>query len=197
MFRASRPSPWWFGHLPAHPEAAAAAGRFDLPEPLGACYLAGTPIAAVLEAFQDLGPALLPDVELRLRRRAEVVAPPTAPAAADLSATRARAFGITAALWAGGDRGPTQQWALALVRAGWRALHHGIQHDPAGRLRAVTLFDQAGEHAPFGDAEGWAPTVHTLHDDAALIAALGRYGIRVLRSDVQLPVVRLEDLGLE
>jgi hypothetical protein len=186
VFRASRPAPWWF---------SSADGRFDLPRPLGSCYLGRTPVAAVLEAFQHFS-GLLPDIELRLRRRAEVAAPPTAPIAANLAAPGARGLGVTAAIWADNDRALTQSWAYALHRAGWRALHHGIQHDPEGRLRAVTLFDAEGEHAPYEDDDGWAVQIRTLHDDDRLMMALHRYGVAVMRSDVYLPVVPLEDSGL-
>lgn len=152
-------------------------------------------MAAVLEAFQNFS-GLLPDIELRLRRRAEVLAPATAPVAANLAAPGARGFGVTAAIWADNNRPLTQSWAYALHRAGWRALHHGIQHDPEGRLRAVTLFDAAGEHAPYEDEDGWAVQIRTLHDDDRLVLALHRYGVTVMRSDVYLPVVPLEDSGL-
>jgi hypothetical protein len=194
VFRADRAQPWWFSSVPS-PAEATGYGRFDLPSPLGACYLARSAVAAVLEAFQNFA-GLLPDVELRARRRAEIVAPDSAPVAANLAAPRAREFALTAAIWADNDRALTQQWAYALHRAGWRALHHGVQHDPAGRLRAVTLFDEAGEHPPYGDADGWAAEVHTVHDDDDLHLALHRYGVSVMRSDVQLPVVPLEESGL-
>ena len=186
VFRSTRPSPWWF---------SSDDGRFDLPAPLGACYLGRTPVAAVLEAFQHFS-GLLPEIELRLRRRAQVTAPATSPITANLAAPSARGFGVTAAIWADNDRALTQAWAYALHRAGWRALHHGIQHDPEGRLRAVTLFDAAGQHAPYGDDQGWAAETHTLHDDDRLLIGLQRYGVTVLRSDVQLPVVSLDDSGL-
>jgi hypothetical protein len=186
VFRGSRFSPWWFSSYD---------GRFDLPAPLGACYLGRTPVAAVLEAFQHFS-GLLPDVELRVRRRAEVVAPSNAPVAANLAAPSARGHGVTAAIWADNNRPLTQAWAYALHRAGWRALHHGTQHDPEGRLRAVTLFDTSGEHPPYEDAKGWATQTRTLHDDDRLIVALQRYGVTVMRSDVHLPVVPLEESGL-
>jgi hypothetical protein len=169
-------------------------GRFDLPEPAGACYLALTPVGAVLEAFQHFS-GRLPEIELRKRRLASVLAPNAAPAAANLVAEGARGLGVTASLWAGGDRALTQRWAAALHRAGWRALHHGISHDPAGRLRAVTLFDPSGDHLPYDDPE-WQGEVATLHDDAALRRALARFGIDVARSDVTLPLVTLQDSDL-
>lgn len=194
VHRADR-GPWWFATRRAG-AADEPGGRFDLPEPLGACYWALSPLAAVLEAFQHFGAGLLPDAELRARRRAELVAPPGAPVAANVAAAAARGAGVTAALWAGGDRALTQRWALALHRAGWRAVHHGISHDPAGRLRALTLFDTAGAHPPYDDPAGWRAAEHLLHDDRALRAGLARYGVTVTTSGVSLPVVRLEDTGL-
>lgn len=194
IFSASRASPWWFASLPPGDVNPDVHGRFDLPEPVGACYLALTPVAAVLEVFPHFS-GRLPEIELRKRRLVSVLAPKGTPAAANLVAQAARGLGVTAALWAGGDRALTQRWAAALHRAGWRALRQGISHDPAGRLRAVTLFDSAGEHLPYDDP-GWLGEVATLHEDLALRRALARFGIRVARSDVTLPVVALDDSGL-
>jgi RES domain-containing protein len=193
VYRRGRASPWWFASVPAVP---AAGGRFDLPAPLGACYLASSVAAGVLEALQGFGRGLLPDVELRNRVCAEVVAPESAPAAAQLTSARARGLGITAALWAGLDRALTQRWALQLHRAGWRALWTGIQHDPTGMLRAVTLLDLAGEHPPYGASDAWVHTEHPLHGDPAVASALHRYGITVTDSNPRLPVVPLSESGL-
>jgi hypothetical protein len=194
VFRAGRVSPWWFASIPDG-SLPAAHGRFDLPTPFGACYLALSAIGAVLEAFQHFT-GQLPDIELRDRRRAEIIAPLHAPVAANLASARARGVGVTAAVWAGTDRALTQRWALALHRAGWRAIHHHVQHDPRGRERAVVLLDTAGEHPPYGAEEQWVPTVRTLHDDERLHRELARFGLTVTRSDVQLPVVSLHDSGL-
>jgi hypothetical protein len=194
VFRAGRSDPWWFASLPSGAVDADEHGRFDLPTPLGSCYLALTAVGAVLEAFQEFT-GRLPDTELRRRLLAVVVAPDDTPVAANVKAPASRRLGVTAALWAGADRGLTQSWALAIHRAGWRAMHHGIAHDPAGAERAVTLFDTAGEHAPYDDT-GWTVETRTLHDDEKLHSALRRFGVSVARSDVDLPVVRLEDSGL-
>lgn len=169
-------------------------GRFDLPAPDGTCYLARSAVGAVLEVFQEHD-GLLPDVELRRRLRAEVRAPQAAPHAADLSSRSSRGAGITAALWAGGDRPISQQWAVALRRAGWLALHHGIANDPSGRLRAVSLFDRSGEHSPYDDRR-WTHRSREIAGDTALISALATWGIEVVPSDPELPVVDLEDSGL-
>ena len=187
VFRSDRVTPWWFATRVE--DDPAASGRFDLPAPLGTCYLGETAIAAALEAFQDFGEGLLPLVELEQRRRAEVVAPDESPRSASVVAESARAFGVTAALWAGTDRRLTQAWALALHRAGWRALRAGVQHDPSGRQRARVLFDMAGEHPPYDDADGWTATVHDLADDAGLIEELGVFGVRVVPGDFELPLV--------
>jgi hypothetical protein len=75
VFRVGRSSPWWFASLPVGEYDPDMHGRFDLPAPGGACYLASSAVAAVLEAV--VGFDRLADVDLRARRRAEVVAPPT------------------------------------------------------------------------------------------------------------------------
>ena len=176
IFRYGRRSPWWFATVGAQP---ATSGRFDLPAPDGSCYLTNSPIAAVLEAFQDFGEGVLPIAELSRRRRAVITAAPRAPKAARLLSASARGFGITQALWAGADRAMTQRWARALRRAGWLAAWTGVQHDPAGRASAVTLFDEAGEHPPYDDP-GWSWYALPLADDQEIIEGLARYGIRVL-----------------
>jgi hypothetical protein len=195
VIRAGR-SPWWFASLPAGDHDPGAYGRFDLLAPWGSCYLARTPVAAVLEVFQDFGAGLLPEAELAARRIARVKVPAGAPVAANLAAPSARARGVTAALWAGADRRLTQAWAWALSRGGWRAIQHGIQHDPTGRLRAITLFDEAGDHPPYNDPDRWPATLSTCHDDPELRKALRRYGLSILRDDVALPVISLPDSGL-
>lgn len=124
-----------------------------------------------------------------------MTAPTSAPSAAQLTAAKARWAGVTAALWAGQDRTCTQAWAAQLHRAGWRATYHGIQHDPAERLRAVTLLDRSGAHPPFDDADGWAHAQADLHHDTGVLATLSRYGLKVVRDDVEFEFAPLEELG--
>ncbi len=192
VFQRDRSQPWYFAAL--HPEAPDASGRFDLPAPFGSCYLATTAPAAVLEALQEYGHGLLPDSALRRRALLRVDAPASAPAAARLTAARARGLGVTAALWAGEDRACTQAWAVQLHRAGWRAAYHGVAHDPAGRRRAVTLFDRAGEHPPYDDA-AWEGAMEPL-DTEETRATLAAFGITVTRSDPELPLVDLDNTDL-
>lgn len=82
VFRRSRPSPWFLAALPAGCASDDAAGRFDLPLPDSACYLATSLSGAVLEALQGFGEGLLPESELRARAGAQVSAPDAAPNAA-------------------------------------------------------------------------------------------------------------------
>ncbi len=198
IYRRHTSGPWWFASLPADAvdEQRARAGRFDLTTPDGTCYLSTSALAATLEAFQGFGHGLIPDIELRDRCRAETTVPHGTRPAAWLTSGKSRAHGVTQGLWAGPERPLTQRWAAALRRAGWSALFHGVQHDPTGRLRSVTLFDTAGAHPPLDDHDGWAHTDHDLHDDRALLAGLSRYGITVTRSDPDFPVVTLDDSGL-
>ena len=182
-------SAWFFASTPAQ------GNRFDLPAPDGSCYTATSAIGAVLETFQHLEHGLLPDQELRGRRRLEVVAPEMSPAAANLTAARARGAGVTLELFTTPDRPLTQRWAEQLRRAGHRALLHPLRHDPTGRLRGVTLFDRAGAHLPY-DSAAWTGLSCSMHDDAALRAGLARYALTVERSDPDLPVLTLEDSGL-
>ncbi|MGQ0625726.1 MAG: hypothetical protein ACT4PP_13905 [Sporichthyaceae bacterium] len=176
IYSARRDSPWWFATQPAQPQDG---GRFDLPAPHGSCYLAGGVAAATVEALQDLlGRGLLQRRVLERLSRAQIDAPSTAPRAARLTTAAAGAVGVTAALWAGPDRALTQRWAAALHRA-WDAIYTGVQHDPTGRGRAVTLFDDAGEHPPYGDA-AWRWVRHPVADDPLVLATLARYGTSVV-----------------
>lgn len=171
----TRDEPWWFSSA-KHDEPG---GRFDLAEQAGGtCYLATSPVAAVLEALQDELTHVSTTV-LRWRRRADVFTPDQAPDSADVTDQKCAGIGITAALWAGDDRALTRRWAAAFRRDGWWAIHAGVQHDPSGQLRAVALFDAtAGEHPPSHPGE-WTYAVHTLHDDMTLHAELADWGITV------------------
>jgi hypothetical protein len=89
--------------------------------------------SALVEVFQGFSLGRLPVSEIAARVRAEVTAPPRAPGAAQLIPARALAAGVTVGRWATVDRPLTPRWAVALRRAGWRALYAGVQHDPTGR----------------------------------------------------------------
>jgi len=177
-----RTLPWWFASLSSSPEAC---GRFDLPSPMGTCYMATRPEAALLEALQ-MHLTNLPVEELQVRRIARIRAPDDAPRAAMLTAESvAGDFGITPAIWAGRERRLTQRWAAAIRRDGWWAVYAGVAHDPRGHLRMVALFDQQGDHPPSHGGH-WRYRSSPIADDSALEQALARYGVKV-REPGQLP----------
>lgn len=179
---SKRASPWWFASLTEQPTLS---GRFDLAAPMGTCYLATRPEAAVLEALQ-MHLTNLPASELRVRRIAHIHSPDDAPRAAMLTAESVvGGFGITPAIWAGNDRCLTQRWATAIRRDGWWAVYAGIAHDPRGQLRAIALFDHAGEHPPT-PGKTWHWRGRRLDDDRTLKQGLARYGIQI-REPGQLP----------
>lgn len=184
---------WWFSSIDAaHPGGS---GRFDLPAPQGSCYLATSAVAAVLEHFRGFSNGIASQDALRQRRRAQLIAPDSAPDAADLAEPGALSAGVTLDLSASQDRLLTQRWARALRDSGWTALHHPIQHDPSASERGVTLFDAAGAHAPYGNDDGWSYQDHELHDDPEILAALDLFGIKVTPVP-DLPVIDLESSGL-
>lgn len=184
-------SPWWFASAHADPDRG---GRFDLQEPNGACYLAGSRTAAVLEVYQ--GHQVIPASALERRRMACVVAPDGAPDAADLACAAARGYGITGEIHTVPNRPATRAWAEALFDAGWRALRGLARHNPAQQLDTVTLLDAAGAHPPYGDEDGWAVELERPATDAALIRDLARYGLNVQGGLHSPEFVPLEDSGL-
>jgi hypothetical protein len=177
-----RSHPWWFRSVPANPQEG---GRFDLPDPMGTCYFGDTPVGAVIEGLQAFL-RLVPTAELRARRLATVQVPDEVPPAADLTARAlVGRHGVTAALWAGGDRALTQRWAAAFRRDGWWGLYGGMQHDPSGRLRGWAWFDHAGAHRP--SAGGlWSYRSTVLSEVPGLAADLAGFGV-VVRDPGELP----------
>lgn len=170
----TRHDPWWFASVPV----GRPGGRFDLPPAVGGtCYLASSPTAAVLEVFQEHLP-VLPVEELQPRRRVIVDAPEEAPRAADATAPAATGFGITSGLWSTPDRAKTQGLAAAFRRDGWWAVRSGVHHDVTGHERALALFDLPGHHQPTHAGTWVTSAPATLHDDAVLLDALERHGVR-------------------
>jgi hypothetical protein len=93
-------------------------GRFDLLEPDGTCYLAGDPLAALLEL---IGPELESGVVsadfLRERRMRELRLPEEIEVA-DLTSRKASGFGVTAEIGTIVPYAVPQAWAARLRAAG-------------------------------------------------------------------------------
>jgi hypothetical protein len=132
----SAPGPWWF--------SSDGSGRFDLSPPRGTCYLADDPGVALLESLGAsasapvVSPARLADLRLW------TVPVPRQCDAGDLTARKARGFGVTAELATVATYGLPQRWARALAAAGFGGVRYRSRHDPAGG-RCLGLFGPAGE----------------------------------------------------
>jgi hypothetical protein len=129
--------PWWFG--------SSMAGRFDLTEPEGTCYLAGDAIAALLEV---VGPNRVTGfisrtfLEQRILFRLQV---PEGKLLADLTSRRSSEFGLTLEVHSVVPYDHPQAWAQVLRQVGFDGLRYMVRHDPAGG-RGIALFDLHGEH---------------------------------------------------
>jgi hypothetical protein len=181
----ARRAMWWFASSAPGPSG----GRFDLPPPHGSCYTATSLTGAVVEAFQEHwgGGSVMPATALASRVVSSATVPGAAAPAANLSQRRCLAAGVTAALWADRDRTMTKRWAVELHGAGHQAIHHGVQHDPGGRLRGVTLFDAAGAHDPWGLA--WPEPASISGHDRRVVAVLAARGVHVTGHRPTLPII--------
>lgn len=150
-------------------------GRYDLPSPDGACYLARSRAGAWLETFRS---TYLARADLR-RYRLLATRPPYSLRAADLLDPAGRAYGVTGEIHVTTDYRLTRRWAERLHQAGVRALHGKVRHDPALEERSVTLLNEAGEHLPYGWR--WWTQVSRLLDEEELIGEVARrYGYQIL-----------------
>ncbi len=156
-------------HLDALWFASDGEGRFDLAPPLGTCYAAEGPIGAFIEVFRDT--TTIPAAEIEARRVAQFHVPRPM-VLADCGASRARAFGVTAAIHSDRDYSLMQAWAAAFVHAGFDGIRYRLSHDPSQRCIGIALFGGAG-------VADW-PTSSQDIDDRLVRRARGRFGIRVL-----------------
>lgn len=92
---------------------------------------------------------------------------------ADCTSTRARGFGVTAAIHSTPDYAATQIWASTLRRRGFGGVRYYSGHDPSQRQIGIALFGDTGEAA--------LPVVDTsrLGDDV-IRTVERRFGIRII-----------------
>lgn len=138
LFRVVRKGygPWWFG--------STLEGRFDLPEPEGTCYLAGDPLAALLEL---IGPELesgAVSADFLQGRRMRELRVPEEVELADLTSRKASGFGITAEIGTIVPYALPQAWAARLRADGSGGLVYWLRHDPS-RAEGHALFGLHGE----------------------------------------------------
>jgi RES domain-containing protein len=128
-------SPWWFSDD--------GSGRFDLAgDARGTCYLAAGAVGAFIEVFRT--ETVIPEAEVAARRLATLSAPKRT-TLADCTVTRARRFGITAAIHTQPSYERTRAWAEAFAGSGFGGIRYRLGHDPAQRELGVALFGAAGE----------------------------------------------------
>ncbi len=134
VFRSHRHGngPCWFGH--------SGAGRFDLANPDGTCYVAESEVVTLLETWGGL--QVVPDYLAAerdsscLRLAADVVV-------ADFTSNLAVQFGITAEVFSTADYPLTQLWAAALRRSGFDGIRYWARHDLAHTAGCLALFGPA------------------------------------------------------
>ena len=165
--------PFWFSSTPAD---APGGNRFDLAPPLGTSYWALQPVVAVLETLARRPVRIIPDALMDRYALTAAPLPADLEDVANLPVKAARRFGLTAEIHTTHDRELTRQWARALAIAGFRAIVALPRHDVTGRNRTLSLWDDRGEHPPFGWA--WKPDTGPV--STAVKDALGAWGISVV-----------------
>jgi RES domain len=128
--------PWWFG--------STLAGRFDLAEPDGTCYLAADAIAALLELLvmdREIFPVPAEFFDERRICELQVSSEMTL---SDLTSRRASGYGITAEVGSITPYDRPQAWAARLHQAGFEGLVYWLRHDPS-RSEGFALFGAHGE----------------------------------------------------
>ena len=99
-------------------------------------------MGAFIEVFR-IG-TVIPEAEVD-RRLLTTVSLPKRATLADCTTTRARRFGITAAIHTHPDYALTRGWADAFAQAGFDGIRYRLSHDPAQRQLGVALFGPVGE----------------------------------------------------
>jgi hypothetical protein len=112
---------------------------------LGACYLAETAVAGLLEVFK--GVRVVDDADVRARAHFGVTLE-TPLRLADTCASGANAFGVNGEIHATTDYPLTQRWASVLALAGFAGVRYLCRSDPAMELVGYALFDHAGGALP-------------------------------------------------
>ena len=137
--------------------------------PLGSCYLAEDPLAALLEVARGL--TILSEDFLNTRRLLTTTVP-TPLRVGDLTAAAAYGFGVTGAISATPDYSVSQAWAWTLRAAGFDGVRYHVSHDPRSDLTGIALFGSAGtaSRPPQSSSQGLP---------AGLLLDAAPFGIRV------------------
>ena len=170
------------GHLDQHP----AGGRFDLRSPRGTCYLSNARLGAWVEVFR--GARMVDRRDARSRRMMQSRVPRRL-VLADATSRSAIADGVTLDLHAGSNRIDTQRFAATIdADPAFRGIQAWARHDPSKSAHTIALFDDEGEHLPYGWR--WNVTMTDPLDDLELLTELAACGLGVAGVPHDLPVVK-------
>lgn len=155
--------PWWFSN---------GSGRFDpVGTGRGECYLSSAPLGAWVEVFRDQTTWAESDVQ---RRRLLSVKLGRKLALADVTASRALEFGVTAQLGAGSDTDASREFAAEASEAGYDGVRYWLRHDPRQKSYGYAIFDTAGE------STAWPNVSSEPLNDELVAAAVKTYRYRIL-----------------
>jgi hypothetical protein len=150
-------------------------GRFDLRSPRGTCYLASNRLAAWVEVFR--GTRMVDRTDARSRRLLQSHVPRRL-ALADITNRGAVAGGVSLDPHAGSDRAVSQSFAAAIDEdRRFRGIWSWTRHDPSKGSNTLALFDDQGDHAPYGWP--WRITIIDPLDDFELLTELASCGLGV------------------
>lgn len=116
----------------------------------GTCYLAQSQVGAFLETLGGFRP--LPQELVDERQMSELQLHYGGRVADVTHESVVGEYGIFGDLSADSGRKLTQQWALALWRAGFGGVQYLAHHHPGFSERAIALFGRPGVHSPDGFA---------------------------------------------
>jgi len=138
---------------------------------LGACYLADSPVAGLLETYKGVSVVEEQDVAGKAHFTAALEGDIRL---ADCCARAAGEHGVNGEIHTTTDYDLTQSWAAALAQAGFMGIRYFCRSDPAMSLIASAFFGAAGE-ARAGD---W-PLGHGRPISEGVLREAEDYGLRV------------------
>lgn len=145
--------------------------RFDLQSPRGTLYAAETAVGSFIEVFRAVPFLAQDEVDARLLAGLRV---PGDRRLADCTSSRARRFGITAAIHSTPDYALCQRWAEAFAGAAFAGIRYRVSHDPSMTEIGLALFGDEGVDESLG-VDGDGPIPASVLDEART-----RFGIVVL-----------------
>lgn len=124
--------PRWFSH--------SGAGRFDLADPDGTCYVAESEVVTLLETWGGL--QVVPSY-VAAERDSSRLHLGNGVTVADLTSNLAVQYGVTSEIFTTTDYGLTQLWASAFRQAGFGGIRYWARHDLAHTAACLAWFGPA------------------------------------------------------